>query len=139
MLEMRWRASRPPMLWAMMLTGVRVSSSPRAPPSAPDEPREAGNGEEDAAEEEQEEEEEDKAEEISTASLAARSSMELEGGTVAATTRGQPCAVRACRMPCQYCSGGRRAEMESSEKPSRPWARTMGCRGVAGQSERGRQ
>ncbi|KND88897.1 hypothetical protein TOPH_06427 [Tolypocladium ophioglossoides CBS 100239] len=91
------------MLCAMMLTGVGL----------------LGDGEGSKAE----------AAAMSAASLAARASMASLGGTEAVITRGQPCAVRACLMPCQYCRGGRAAERESSEKPRRPWARTMGYLG----------
>lgn len=67
---------------------------------------------------------------MSAASLAARSSMEPVGGTEVVMTEQLFC-VRACLMPCQYSMGGRRAETLSSEKPRRPWARTMGYFGVA--------
>lgn len=62
--------------------------------------------------------------------MAARSSMEPVGGTEVVMTEQLFC-VRACLMPCQYSMGGRRAETLSSEKPRRPWARTMGYFGVA--------
>lgn len=56
---------------------------------------------------------------MSAASLAARSSIEPEGGTVAVMTV-QLFAVRACLMPFQYSIVGRSGETLSSEKPNRP-------------------
>lgn len=67
-----YRASRPPMLWAMMLTA-------------------SGAGAHSAS---------------AACKAAARSAMELEGGTVGVMTIA-PCAVRASLIPCQYWTEGR--------------------------------
>lgn len=97
--EIMYRASSPPMLWAMMLTAGGVVAWPSA----------SALGREAAV----------VCARMSAASLAARSSIEPDGGTVAVMTV-QLFAVRACLMPFQYSIVGRSGETLSSEKPNRP-------------------
>lgn len=70
------------------------------------------------------------AEAMSSRSLAARSSMLLDGGTEPVMTVAPFCS-RASWMPYQYWTAGRAVANLISENPRRPWASTMGCFGVS--------